>query len=62
MEELAESAETLTRAAYPDASSVLPDTIPKDNSIDPSQNDDIRSKIRQARPQCLQEALENTMK
>ena len=57
--ELAESVETLTRAAYPDASSDLQDII--ENFIDALLDEDIRLKVRQARPQSLQAALESTM-
>jgi hypothetical protein len=59
--ELAESVETLTRAAYPDASSDLQDTIAKDNFIDALLDEDMRLKVRQARPQSLQAALENAL-
>ena len=61
MPELAESVETLTRAAYLDASSDLQDTIAKDNFIDALLDEDIRLKVRQARPQSLQAALENAL-
>ena len=61
MLDLAESVETLTRAAYPDVSADLQDTIARDNFIDASQDDDMQLKIRQARPISLQAALENAL-
>ena len=61
MPELAESVEILTRVAYPDASVELQDTIARDNFIDALQDDDMRLKIRQARPKSLQSALENAL-
>ena len=59
--DLAESIETLARAAYPDASPDFLDTIAKDNFIDALQDDDMGLKIRQARPKSLQAALENAL-
>ena len=52
--ELAEYVETLTRAAYPDASAELQDIMARDNFIDALPDDDIRLKIRQSRPSSLQ--------
>jgi uncharacterized protein YoxC len=61
MPELAEYVETLTRAAYPDASAELQDIMTRDNFIDALPDDDIRLKIRQSRPSSLQAALESAI-
>ncbi|XP_028419213.1 uncharacterized protein LOC114544926 [Dendronephthya gigantea] len=61
MAELAESVETLTRTAYPDASTDLQDVIARDNFIDALPDDDMRLRIRQLRPSSLQVALQNAM-
>ena len=61
MPELAEYVETLTRAAYPDASPELQDIIARDNFIDALSDDDVRLKIHQSRPPSLQAALESAI-
>ena len=61
MPELAEYVETLTRAAYPDASAELQDIMARDNFIDALPDDDVRLKIRQSRPPSLQAALESAI-
>ena len=61
MPELAEYVETLTRAAYPDASGELQDIIARDNFIDALPDDDICLKIPQSRPPSLQVALESAI-
>ena len=48
----------LTRAAYPDASQELQDVLARDNFIDALTDEDLRLRIRQAKPQSLQKALE----
>ena len=58
MPELAEYVETLTRAAYSDASAELQDIMARDNFIDALPDDDVRLKIHQSRPPSLQAALE----
>ena len=59
MPELAEYVETLTRAAYPDASPELQDIMARDNFTDALTEDEVRLKIRQSRPPSLQAALES---
>ena len=61
MSELAETVETLTRTAYPDASTELQDIVARDNFIDSLPDDDMQLKIRQVRPATLQIALQNAM-
>lgn len=61
MSELVESVESLTRTAYPDATPELQDVLARDNFIDALQEDDLRLRIRQARPQSLQAALETAL-
>ena len=56
--ELVEGIESLTRAAYPDASQELQDVLARDHFIDALTDEDLRLRIRQAKPQSLQEALE----
>ena len=56
--ELVECIESLTRAAYPDASQELQDVLARDHFIDALTDEDLRLRIRQAKPQSLQKALE----
>ena len=59
--ELAENVETLARKAYPDASTELQDVLARDHYIDALYEEDLRLRIRQARPQSLQVALETAL-
>ena len=59
--ELAENVETLTRKAYPDASTELQDVLARDHFIDALYEEDLRLRIRQARPKSLQVALETAL-
>ena len=56
--ELVEGIESLTRVAYPDASQELQDVLARDHFIDALTDEDLRLRIRQAKPQSLQKALE----
>ena len=63
--ELAESVESLTRKAYPDASTELKDGPARNHFIDAlyeEELEDPRLKIRQARPQSLLAALETALR
>ena len=51
--ELAESMETLTMKACPDALTELQDILARDHFIDALYEDDLRLRIRQAPPQSL---------
>jgi hypothetical protein len=59
--ELAESVECLTRKAYPDASNDLQDILARDHFIDALYEEDLRLRVRQARPPSLQVALETAL-
>ena len=49
------------RKAYPDASKELQDVLATDHFIDALYKEDLRLRIRQARPQSLQVALETAL-
>ena len=55
---LAEDVERLARLAYPEAANEMIMTLAKDQFLDALQDEDMRLKIRQLRPQSLQQALE----
>ena len=55
---MVEGIESLTTAAYPDASQKLQDVLARDHFIDALTDEDLRLRIRQAKPQSLQKALE----
>ena len=59
--ELAESVECLTRKAYPNASNDLQDILARDHFIDALYEEDLRLRVRQARPPSLQVALETAL-
>ena len=59
--ELAESVESLARKAYPDASNDLQDILARDHFIDALYEEDLRLRVRQARPPSLQVALETAL-
>jgi hypothetical protein len=59
--ELAEDVERLTRLAYPDADRTMLELLAKDQFIDALWNDDIRLRVRQARPPTLRAALEHAL-
>lgn len=56
--EMAEDIERLARLAYPDGSTTVLEVICKDQFIDALDDDDIRLKVAQSRPQSLHSALE----
>ena len=49
------------RKAYPDASTELQDVLARDHFIDALYEEDLRLRIRQARTQSLQVALETAL-
>ena len=59
--ELAESVECLTRKAYPDASNDLQDILARHHFIDALYEEDLRLRVRPARPPSLQVALETAL-
>ena len=58
---LAEDVERLARLAYPDAEESMIVTLAKDQFIDALEEDDWKLRIRQLRPQTLQQALETAL-
>ena len=50
-----------TRKAYPDASNDLQDILARDNFIDALYEEDLRLRVRQARPPSLQVTLETAL-
>ncbi len=56
--ELAEDVERLVRLAYPRAAMSLQELLAKDHFIDALADEDMRLKVRQARPRGLREALQ----
>lgn len=55
--ELVECVESLTRTAYPDATSELQDVLGRDHFIDALSDEDLRLRIRQAKPRSLSSDL-----
>lgn len=55
---LAEDVERLTRLSYPDAAEEMITTLSRYQFIDALQDDDTRLRVRQLRPQTLQQTLE----
>ena len=53
--ELVEGIESLTRTAYPDASQELQDVLVRDHFIDALTDEDLRLRVRQAKPQSSKE-------
>lgn len=58
---LAEDVERLARLAYPGASDTMVLTLAKEQFIDALQDEDTKLRIRQLRPQNLQQALETAL-
>ena len=56
--ELMEDIERLARLAYPDAAPAMLELLAKDQFIDSLTDEDMKLKIRQSRPDSLQQALE----
>ena len=56
--ELMEDIERLARLAYPDAAPGMLELLSKDQFIDSLTDEDMKLKIRQNRPETLQQALE----
>ena len=56
--ELMEDIERLARLAYPDAAPAMLELLAKDQFIDSLTDEDTKLKIRQSRPDSLQQALE----
>ena len=53
-----EDIERLARLAYPDAAPAMLELLAKDQFIDSLTDEDMKLKIRQSRPDSLQQALE----
>ena len=59
--ELAEEVEHLARLAYPDAAAQMVEILAKDQFIDALPDDDFRLRLRQGKPETLQQALEQAL-
>lgn len=59
--ELAEEVEHLTRLAYPEAAVEMVEVLAKDQFIDALPDEDFRLRIRQSKPETLQQALEQAL-
>ena len=56
-----EDVERLTRLAYPEADEVMVMTLAKNQFLDALQDNDMKLRIRQLRPQNLQRVLETAL-
>ena len=59
--ELVECVESLTRTAYPDATSELQDVLGRNHFLDALTDEDLRLRIWQAKPRSLRGALETAL-
>ena len=59
--ELAEEVEHLARLAYPDATAEMVEVLAKDQFIDALPDEEFRLRLRQSKPETLQQALEQAL-
>ena len=61
LSELAEEVEHLARLAYPNAAAEMVEVLAKDQFIDALPDEDFRLRLRQSKPESLQQALEQAL-